>query len=324
MTPSAPAMPSLLSRGLKLTHLRLVSALDQFGAMQAAANHLNISQPAASRLAAEAERIIGKKIHERFGQGLRLTPTGEALALRAGRVLREIGDAERDISELDRGMVGNVRVGAVTGPAIEYVLPLLREARLTLPRISVAVDVGTSDLLGDMLVAGELDFYLGRLPAAHDADFFDQSPIATEPVSIIARTGHPLAQSGRVSAATLLDFDWVLPFEGAILRRTIEDALRSIGCAMPGNIYTTSSFLLTLALVRQSNAVAPLASAVARTFADAGDGTATLRILPTELQIDVETFYLIKPVARLFSPATQVIFDLTKRIAERAQASNAD
>ena len=319
MTPHSPIpLAGLLARGLKLSHLRLIAALDQYGGMQSAADHLSISQPAASRLAAEIERIVGQKIHERSGQGIRLTRIGEALAMRARRVLREISDAEKEIAELDRGFVGNVRIGSVTAPAIEYVLPLLREARLTLPGVSVAVDVGTSDLLGDMLVNGALDFYLGRLPADQDPSLFEQFPIATEPVSIIARTGHPLAESRLTDIATLLEFDWVLPFKGAILRRTIEDALRLAGQPMPSQVYETSSFLLTLAMVRQSNAVAPLASVVARTFASSTNGSAALRILPTDFRIDVETFSLIKPSGRLFSPTTQVIFDLTQRIASRA------
>ena len=54
---------------------------------------------------------------------------GAALALRAQRVQMELRDAARDMAEVAAGGVGHVRIGSVTGPAIDRVLPVLRNAR---------------------------------------------------------------------------------------------------------------------------------------------------------------------------------------------------
>ena len=68
----------LLRSGLKLRHMRLVAALEEHGQIRAAAQAMNISQPAASRMIAEIEDILGVPICERLPRGIRLTPYGAA------------------------------------------------------------------------------------------------------------------------------------------------------------------------------------------------------------------------------------------------------
>lgn len=310
--------PDFLARGLKLSHLRLMAALARQGAMQQAAAQLGISQPAASRMAAEIERVVGQRIHRRAGRGIELTAVGQALAQRALRALREIEDAEHDIAEIGRGAAGRVRIGSVTGPAIEYVLPVLREARLAMPRVSVAVDVSTSDILAEKLLQGEIDFFLGRRPEGQDPALFEDTPLTAEPISFVARTAHPLVREGRLPLRRLIDFDWVLPIEGSILRRTMLTLLRARGLPMPAQVHSTSSFLLTVALLRQSNAVAPIASAVAGVFRDEDGQFALVRGLDCEVRMEVETFSLIRAAGRMFPPTTEHLYDLTLAIARRS------
>jgi DNA-binding transcriptional LysR family regulator len=288
--------------------------------MQAASLHLGITQPAASRMAAEIERIVGERIHRRAGKGIELTPVGQALANRAVRALREIEDAEHDIAEIGRGASGRVRIGSVTGPAIEYVLPVMRESRLAMPKVAVAVEVGTSDVLAEKLLQGEIDFFLGRLPEGQEPGLFQETPLTTEPISFVVRAGHPLARERDIPMPRLLDFDWVLPIEGSILRRSMVTLLRARGLPLPEQVHSTSSFLLTIALLRQSNALAPIASAVARVFADETGTAGLLTNLDTRDRVEVETFSLIRAAGRLFSPTTEHLYDLTLNIARRATA----
>ena len=112
-----PRSDHLLRKGLKLSHLRLMAALADTQQLTQAAASIGISQPAASRLVTEIERIIGAVVHERTGRGIGLTAIGRALALRAQRVRLELDDAARDLAEVAAGGVGHVRIGTVTGAA---------------------------------------------------------------------------------------------------------------------------------------------------------------------------------------------------------------
>ena len=112
-------------RRLKPVQLRLLAELDHSGALGVAAARIGVAQPAASRLLAEMEEMLGLSLHERQGRGLRLTQVGQALARRAARIEIELSDAARDIAEAVTGRAGVVRVGAVTGPALSLVMPTL-------------------------------------------------------------------------------------------------------------------------------------------------------------------------------------------------------
>lgn len=278
----------LLRRGLKLSHLQLLVLLDQTSHLSAAAEALGMAQPAASRLLSEAERIVGHGLRQRDGRGIRLTPEGSALARRAARVLGELNDAEREIDEIASGMSGQVRIGAVTGAAMDRVLPMLRDARLTMPNLRIQVEVGTSDALGEALLDGRIDMALARLPSGPAPELFDIVPLSPEPLALVVRRGHRLLTMPGLGLRDVLAHDWVLPARGTLLHDTVQERLAQLGLPAPSLGVTTSSFLLTLALVQRSDAVAPLARAVAEQFADGA-----CAILPIDMDLSVAPYGLM-------------------------------
>ncbi len=300
-----PNTAALIQRGLKLVHLRLLSALAETEHISMAAAQIGIAQPAASRLLAEIERIVGQPVHLRTGRGMVLTPVGHAFARRAQRIQLELQDAARDMAEAASGGTGNVRIGSVTGPAMDRVLPVLRNARLTAPQITFEVIVAPSDILCDHLLSGRIDFAIGRVPAGPEAQLFAVSEIATEPVALVVRRGHPLANHPAPSAADLLRYDWVMPPADSLLTRTVLDRLHAHGLQTPPQRLSTASFLLTFALLLQSNAIAPLAQAVARSFSRLPDGP--YAILAVDLGIEVEPFGLVTRAGAVLPPAAAAI-----------------
>ena len=297
----------LLARGLKLSHLRLLAALARTGQIGLAAAQTAMTQPAASRLLAEIERITGHPVHRRAGRGIALTEAGDRLATRATRILAELADAGRDLTDSAQGTRGHVALGSVTGPALDRVLPALRTARLALPGVTIDVEVGPSDHLADLLLAGRLDFAIARVPPGRDPALFDLSPVGPEPVSLVTRAGHALTARPDITPHDLLAYDWLLPGPGAILTRTVRDRLRALGLPDPPGRLSTSSFLLTLALIRETNAIAPLASAVARRFAAPGSPHA---VLPLDLGITVAPCALLTRAGATLPPAPARLRDL--------------
>lgn len=295
-----PDADHLLQRGLKLSHLRLLAALVDTGQITQAADRIGIAQPAASRLLAEVERIVGQPVHHRTGRGMSLTPVGLALGSRAQRIQMELRDAARDMAEVASGAAGHVRIGSVTGPAIDRVLPVLRSARLTAPGITVEVIVAPSDILCGHLMSGRIDFAIGRLPEGTAKDLFTLTPIATEPVALVVRKGHPLGRMQTLQAVDLMAYDWVMPPEDSILSRAVVSRLRAHGLPMPPQRFSTASFLLTFALLQQSNAIAPLARAVATSFSEYPDAPYTE--LAIDLGIEVEPFGLLTLSDAILTP----------------------
>ena len=306
----------LIRRGLKLSHLRLLAALADTGQISLAARQLAMSQPAASRLLGELDRIADAALYRRHSRGITLTQSGAALAHWAGKLMRDLDAADRQIAEMETGLRGTVSIGAVTGPAIELVLPVLRQVRVTHPGILTNVTVDTSDKLAELMMADRLDFYIGRIPQHFDHGLFASTPIGDEPVSLVVREDHPLIRTGGTSLEACVRYDWVLQAPGGLLRHTVETHLLEQGLELPARILSTSSTLMTLALISQSNAIAPVSRAVATFFARPDGLNARIALLPVATDLSVTAYSMLRPNSRALSPASETIW---RMIAERVR-----
>ncbi|MFH2014614.1 MAG: LysR family transcriptional regulator [Pseudomonadota bacterium] len=300
---------ALARGGLKVVHLRMVAALDEHGQVSAAASVLNISQPAASRMIAEIEAIVGASICERLPRGVALTPYGHALARRAKSVLLELREVDREISDLRSGKGGSVYLGAVTAPAIDLVIPAIKIVRETYPKVEINMQVETSAVLAKELLASRHDFIVARIPDDLNPRLFEARVIGVEKACLIVRRGHPLLGQGAVRLDALHGFDWVLQPGGSLLRRTLEGIFVSHGAPLPDRVLNTSSLLLSLVMVAQSDAIAAVSIEVANFLRGRGDLDGSVEILPTEFEIVVQPYSLITVRNRSLSPAAQILYD---------------
>lgn len=289
-------------RGIKMGHLRLMAELRATGHLTLAAERLGLAQPAASRLLAQIEDLVGHPLREKRGRSLRLTSAGEALARRAERILLELTDAARDMAEAAEGEAGHVRVGSVTGPALSHLLPVLRAMRASFPAITVEVVIATSDILTDQVQAGKLDFALGRVPPA-DQGQLTQRILGREPISFVVRHGHKLLAQPKVTLTDLLAHDWIMPEDDKLLAQTVLRWLANQGHPPPNRWVATSSFLFTLALLKDSDAVAPLASAVVDSFTQGA--AMPIARLPLVAEIEVEAYGLFHLRGARLPPAAE-------------------
>jgi DNA-binding transcriptional LysR family regulator len=145
------------------------------------------------------------------------------------------------------------------------------------------------------------------VPPGRDPALFDLLPIGPEPVSLVTRADHALTRKADLGPQDLLPYDWLLPGPTAILTQTVHARFRALGLPLPQGRLSTSSFLLTLALIRQSNAIAPLATAVAQAFAHAGSPYATL---PVDLGLTVAPYGLMTRAGSTLPPAARRLRDL--------------
>ncbi len=307
----------LIGRGLKLSHLRLIAALDEAGQLTAAGRALRLTQPAASRLLAEAEAIAGHRLCERLPKGVVMSPAGEALARRARRVLAEIAEAGREIGDVAEGRLGSVRIGVVTAPAVDLVVPALQRLQRLHPGLTTQVDVTTSDILVPDLLRRRYDFVIGRVPAGVDARALEIRWLAAERVALVARANHPLAQRPAVGATDLAPYDWVMQPPGALLRRTVEEALIARNAPPPNCRLSTASLVVTLALVTRSNAIAPVSEQVARLVAGDGGIGRALTTLPLDFAIEVKPYGLVRLRGQRLSRSAALLHDAIVEATER-------
>ncbi len=296
---------------LKLAHLRLIAAIEDTQTVSAAAQAVNMSQPAASRMIGELEALLAAQLCERLSRGVRLTPLGQALARHARSVLLQLAQAEQEFAELREGRRGLVSLGAVTAPAIDLAAPAMAQIRSEAPAIELNIKIDNSNVLARDLLASRLDFMIARVPDDLDARLFDSLTIGVEAARLVVRRGHPLLEQGPAPVAALNAYEWVMQPRGAPIRRTIDSLFQAANAAPPGRLVNTTSLFLTMMLVARSDAIAPL-SVEAANFACQEGAPGALALLPTTFAIVVQPYSLIALRDRPLSPAAQTVYDIIR------------
>ncbi|MFC3529441.1 LysR family transcriptional regulator [Paracoccus mangrovi] len=286
---------------LKPAQLRLIQQIAEHGQLQLAAETVGMTQPAASRMLAEAESLIGAQLFIRQPKGMEPTEIGRAVLRRANAILREMFSLAADVSALRSGAGGAVRVGAVTGPAVSYLVSAIREIKRDTPGADITVDIMPSRELLGYLAAGEMDFVLARILPEFDSQDFNILPMQDEKVRFLVRAGHPLSGAGKVTLPELAEQEWVMQQRGAPIREAALAAFADVGLTEPKNIVSSPSLLLTIAYLAQSDAVAPMSKEVAELLVEP-PVAAGFRVLPVVQDIRVSPYYLLDLKRRPLSP----------------------
>src|SRR5688500_17138687 len=116
----------VLRSNIKLRHLQLVVALDQFRHLGRTSEFLSVSQPAVSRMLGEVESMLELTLFERSTRGTVPTAAGRSFVRFARGVLAEYERTRDEIAAEESGAAGRTRVGAmvvalptVVAPAVE-------------------------------------------------------------------------------------------------------------------------------------------------------------------------------------------------------------
>lgn len=309
-------MPDWFLRSrLKLRHLQLLLAIDEQRNLHRAAERMNIAQPAASKLLAEVEAIFGQPLFDRHPRGLTPTVQGEILIRNGSLALRTLTQAATEVNAFTKGQTGMVTVGTVMAPMIELLVDAIEEVRAHHPGLQITVEHNISDVLAPKLLEGEVDFALARIPGDHDPKQFTYQQLWGEELHLLCRETHPLANKEAVTMAELAQWPWVLQPRGAPLRQRIEHLFLEAGTPMPRSIVNSTSAVMSLIMVNQSDAITSLEWNVAKLMS----GMSRLRMLNFPERVFLQPYGLLTVAERPLSPGAKIMYDAILGLAARRE-----
>jgi DNA-binding transcriptional LysR family regulator len=176
---------------MNLHLLRQFTAVVDEGGVVAAAQALNLSQPAVSRAVRQLELQMGVSLLERAGRRVRLTPEGAEIYAQARNIYAAERAAEETLAALKGLRHGVLRIGASTTIAT-YVLPRFigRFARMY-PQVELRLSAVHTRVIVDKLLQYELDVALAEAPV--DDRAITVVPWRVDEMVVIAAPAHPLA-----------------------------------------------------------------------------------------------------------------------------------
>ncbi|NJN17957.1 MAG: LysR family transcriptional regulator [Oscillochloris sp.] len=210
---------------LNTIHLRTFLTVVDAGSYSAAAQRLHMSQPAVSQQIRALEEQLGNiRLFRRVGQRMAPTHAGEELLPSARELVQLAERAEQNIVALRGQLTGRVLVGC-TASSGERLLPrLLAIFHSRHPAVSIEMGIGTTDDLLDAVAERRIGLALLEDPPRRRG--LEAITIGSEPLLLIAPSGHPLLKQNQVPPGVLRDHPLALPRAGNVLRRIIEDGLR--------------------------------------------------------------------------------------------------
>jgi LysR family transcriptional regulator, low CO2-responsive transcriptional regulator len=148
---------SPLLRAIDPLRLQLVLEVGRHGSITRAAEACGIGQPTASAHLRTLEAAAGRPLFARAGRGTRLTDAGRVVAEHAALVLSALEGMHEELSELDGGRAGTLRLAAC-GDFGNYVLPeMLAGFAAERPRVGISVAIAPSGDVARSVVRGEAD-----------------------------------------------------------------------------------------------------------------------------------------------------------------------
>ncbi|AZI35203.1 LysR family transcriptional regulator [Caenibius tardaugens] len=191
---------------MDLRTLRHFVTLANRSSFVAAAQELNLTQPALSRSIKGLEGELGTQLVLRHRNGCSLTPAGEVLLQGAAAILRRSAALQHNMRAFGRGEMGHLRFGAAPLPAALFVPRLMSKIVHAQSGVTIRVALGSINSLLDQLRQDKIEFFIcaeTRLPRDPDLSL---TKLFDVPVSCIVRKQHPLARKLQVSIGDMKNY----------------------------------------------------------------------------------------------------------------------
>ncbi len=192
-----------------------------------AAERLGVTQPAVSLQVRALEKRLGTQLLDRSGRRVEPTEAGLRLYRGAQRLLSlEEQLLDELAGEAEGELVGELQIGASTGPAAIVVPLLLCEFQRRHSALKVSLTVSDTHSVVERVAARELELGIVGAARRHRAVRFE--PFFDDEVILACPPEHAFA--GRtVSLDELRGENLILMQDGAGVRQIVEDELRSLG-----------------------------------------------------------------------------------------------
>lgn len=182
------------------------------GSFSAAAEDLELTPSAVSKIVTRMESRLGVRLLHRTTRRIALTPEGEIYASRAREILNAIAEAESEVSRTGLTPKGRLRINSVIGFGLHVLSPVLPEFMARYPDVTVELSVTdrivdllaekadvairTGNIVDQSLVARKIGCFERRLYAS--PDYLDRRGVPQRPEQL---AGHDCIVLSAAAAA---------------------------------------------------------------------------------------------------------------------------
>ncbi|MGL4489170.1 MAG: LysR substrate-binding domain-containing protein [Rhizobiaceae bacterium] len=252
-----------------LRQLQYFVAVAESGTVSGAAQNLAISQSSVTDAIKELESDLGVQLFDRHARGLAITHKGQQFLRHATRILTDVSDAKRTLTEEPSGKAGRLSLG-VTSLVAGYVLSdVLSRYRRAYPETEVTALEDNGEYLEHLLIGGELDVAVMVTSNLRDRMALQAEILEVSPYRLWLPISHKLSAADIISMADIASEPLIMLTVDEIEENTGK-LLSAIG-ARPNVAFRTRSVEAVRSLVATGAGIALLPDLVYRPWSLEGD-----------------------------------------------------
>jgi DNA-binding transcriptional LysR family regulator len=183
---------------MTLVQLKHFIELATSGSFSQSAVKLHLTQPALSRSIKALEGELGQPLFDRIGRKNELTAFGAHLVGRARQLVDEANELRKTSAQLQKGEIGQFRIGMGSGPGAMLMTPLLMLMATDYPKAHIDISRGSTVLLVQALRERSLDALILDIRSLQPSADLKVEALQEMAGAFMCRRGHPLAKKRSV------------------------------------------------------------------------------------------------------------------------------
>lgn len=209
-----------MKRPLKLRQIEAFRALIDAGTVTRAAEQLQVSQPAVSKLLAHLEADCAVSLFERTQGRLIPTTAGIRLYEEIERIFAGVHQVEQAVEAIRREEQGQLIVGVTPALSEVFVPRILTGLLNQRPGIYISIRTRNTQLAAEWLKNRQVD--VGLVTTLMESPYLHIEPVLRRPMVCLLPLGHRLAEKQSITPSDLDNEPFISPMPAGHTRRTID------------------------------------------------------------------------------------------------------
>ena len=229
--------------------LQAFVSIAEAGSFSEAAASLGLTQPAISKRIASLEAQLHNQLFDRISRKVSLTEAGRALLPRAKKILFEISDTERAISNLSGSVAGKLTMGTSHHIGLHRLPPILRDYSQQHPNVQLDMKFIDSEQAFEAVLHGQMELGVVTLPPEIPGQVYAET-IWNDPLRVLVHHQHPLIEKTSHKSIFLQDlanYPAILPSQSTFTRKIVESLFQEQSLAV--EVAISTNYLETIKMM---------------------------------------------------------------------------
>jgi len=179
----------------------------EYGSFTKAAEVLNYSQSAVSRMVQDLESEWSVTLLERKKTGMILTSDGIRLLPHVKSICEAHEKLQVEVDDLNGLQSGILRIGTFSSVATHWLPNIIEEFQKDYPNIDYELLLGDYDEIERWVMEGRVDCGFTRIPTKESMEVIS---LGMDELKVILKEGHPLVKKEKISAEELCEYPFLL------------------------------------------------------------------------------------------------------------------